>query len=307
MASCIISVARDTACPILMTRLCCPGIPSSALQLRNVTGVTGRSQPGARTSGMRWIAKMTEGQGRDMTTFASSCIRCSDQPARSGNRHLGGITAHVSVMYVQYVDRHVMCLPFVSRHCDPWVSQKSLKTPRLCKQSCTDFRARIAKNRANPMRSRSLDLLASVFEELRKPQQRLLRLVDGQIFHSLQQVRRDVLVEELPCRASVSDRLFRFDCHGRWRNRAWSRCACSGRRCGCYCDWRRRCGVLSPGRCVFGRLSWRHSVCESRLYCAESGLKVLLAAVSRREPWYLYLRCRLLLHLNIRIDRRIAV
>jgi hypothetical protein len=219
------------------------------------------------------IAKMTEGQGRDMTTFASSCIRCSDQPARSGNRHPGGITAHVSVMYVQYVDRHVMCLPFVSRHCDPWVSQKSLKTPRLCKQSCTDFRARIAKNRANPMRSRSLDLLASVFEELRKPQQRLLRLVDRQVFHSLQQVRRDVLVEELPCRASVSDRLFRFDCHGRWRNRAWSRCACSGRRCGCYCDWRRRCGVLSPERCVFGRLSWRHSVCESRLYCAESGLQ----------------------------------
>jgi hypothetical protein len=132
------------------------------------------------------------------------------------------------------------------------------------------FVARIAKIERTPC--------AHDLEELRKPQQRLLRLVDGQIFHSLQQVRRDVLVEELPCRASVRDRLLRFDCYWRWRNRAGSGCACSGCRCGCYCDWRH-------GRCVFGRLRWRNSIRESWLYCAESGLKALLAAVSRRELW----------------------
>ena len=188
---------------------------------------------------------------------------------------------------------------------------KKPQNARAMQTKLHGFSCSCCENRANSMRSRSLDLLASVFEELRKPKQRLLRLVDSQVLHSLQQVRCNVLVEELSCRASVSDRLFRFDCHWRRRNRAWSRCACSGRRCGCYCDW--RCGFLShrrvkcAGRCVFGRLRWRNSVCESRLYCAEGGLKVLLAAVSRQEPWYLYLRCRLLLHLNIRIDRRIAV
>jgi hypothetical protein len=133
------------------------------------------------------------------------------------------------------------------------------------------------------MRSRSLNLLASVFEELRKPQQRLLRLVDSQVLHSLQQVRCDVLVKKLPCWASVSDRLFGFDCDRRWRNRTWSRRACSGCRCGCYCDW--RCGLLRCGHCIFGRLRRRNRVRESRLNCAESGLKKLLAAVLRREPW----------------------
>lgn len=130
-------------------------------------GRTGRSQSGARTSGyaLDEIARMTDGQGRDMATFACSCIRCSDRPVRSGNRHRGGITAHVSVMYVQYVDRHrhTMCLPFVSRHCSLWVSQKSLKTPGLCKQSCTDFRARVAKTEQTPCaHDHSISLLLSL-------------------------------------------------------------------------------------------------------------------------------------------------
>lgn len=43
----------------------------------------------------------------------------------------------------------------------------------------------------------ALHLLTSVSEEVRKPQQRLLWLVDCQILHAFQQMRRDIIIEEL--------------------------------------------------------------------------------------------------------------
>jgi hypothetical protein len=73
-------------------------------------------------------------------------------------------------------------------------------------------------NRTCHMRSRSLNLLAPVLQEFREPQKRLLGLIDRQVLHSLQQMRCDVLVQELPCRTTVSDRLVGPDCHWRWRD-----------------------------------------------------------------------------------------
>jgi hypothetical protein len=73
-------------------------------------------------------------------------------------------------------------------------------------------------SRTSHMRSCSLNLLAPVLQELGEPQKRLLGLVHRQVLHSLQQMGCDVLVQELPCWTTMSDRLVGPDCHWRWRD-----------------------------------------------------------------------------------------
>lgn len=107
MASCIISVARDTARPILMTGLC-PGISPTAQECEDEAGCTDKQSA-------RWTnPRVNVGQGHYMTLFASSYGRCSHRsaPAIGIRQHRGTC----SRMYVQYVDGYVTCLPFVSQH-----------------------------------------------------------------------------------------------------------------------------------------------------------------------------------------------
>lgn len=139
------------------------------------------------------------------------------------------------------------------------------------------------------MCSWSLNLPTPVLEELGEPEQRFLGLVHCQIFHSLQQMGRNVLIEELPSWATVGDRLIGSGCHWRRRDRARTRCVCGG--CGCcgHCDWdsgflvRWRIFRVDCWRCCtlcgLGGCSW---IGESWLYCAQNGLNVLLAGVGGR-------------------------
>jgi len=128
------------------------------------------------------------------------------------------IVAHLSViMYVQYGGRQ-RNVSSILLSATFGYQKKKPQNAWACISSCVGFRDRTPKDQANSMRSRSLDFLTPVLEELGKPQQRLLWLVDCQIFHSLQQMRRDILIEELSCRTSVSNRLVRFDCYWRRRN-----------------------------------------------------------------------------------------
>jgi hypothetical protein len=145
--------------------LCSSGIPSSALQLRNVTGV-GQGEA-SRVHGRAVCAGRDRQKDRwprprydDLYVFMYP-MRPPACPFRqsTSRRHHGTRIGDICTVCRQAHNVSSIRLSTLQ----PLGISKNLKTPGLCKQSCTDFRARVAKTEQTPCaHDHSISLLLSL-------------------------------------------------------------------------------------------------------------------------------------------------
>lgn len=99
-------------------------------------------------------------------------------------------------------------------------------------------------------------LLTAFLQEIGQPVQRLVRLVDGQVLHTFQEVWRNVRVQELTCWSAMCYGLI-WPSRWLWWHRAWSVGSSRWRSCDCRSD--RRKMFWNCGRSCSGKRSWSWS------------------------------------------------